>query len=161
MDRRLRTRPLVEGGSAVYLMEADGTAERRLGPDENDISVSDPVWSQDGEWLAIQTRMAGRAGVFRTLVDGGGWTRVSDLEASGPPAWSPNGEWLAFSSCDDVACGLWVVHPDGSGASRVAEAGVNPTWSSDSQWLTTLAHLSDSWRTTSGSSVWTAPIGAT
>lgn len=123
-----------EGIPQVYVMNADGTALRRL----SDVWGEYPAWSPDGDRIAFESYMGGTTefgdpnyDVFVMDADGSGVANLTDDTASddGYPTWSPDGEWIAFDSdratpedfvppeYDRERTGdsdIWVMRPDGS-----------------------------------------------
>jgi hypothetical protein len=70
-------------GPRIYVMNADGTGVRRVGPGDL------PVWSPDGRWLAASTPTQQ---VYVMKADG---TSARLIGRGWRPVWSPDGEWLA------------------------------------------------------------------
>jgi TolB protein len=99
---------------------ADGSGAKVLGPGAN------PVWSPDGQQLAITVSDGGSSHIWVQAADGGGRRQVTDVAvASARPAWSPDGQSLVFSSS-----GLFLVDvTSGSITPVTAEPGAMPTWS--------------------------------
>jgi dipeptidyl aminopeptidase/acylaminoacyl peptidase len=92
--------------SYVYVMNADGTGERRLTPDGQGDS---PRWSPVGRKVAFASARYGTAVVD---VDGGTVTSVYGKPTN--PAWSPTGTALVFWDRD----GFYLAHVDGRGPTR-------------------------------------------
>jgi Tol biopolymer transport system component len=105
-------------GMDVYVMNADGTAQRRLtnlhGP-----QAADAAWSPDGGALAIVVRDQAQRTTRLTLFDLDGnehATLVSGSPMAEPilPAWSPDGRRLAYLiRSDDDSGGLYVLEVGG------------------------------------------------
>jgi TolB protein len=103
-------------------MGADGSGVKVLGPGAN------PVWSPDGQQLAMTVEEVGVAHLWVQATGGADRRQVSDVSvAAAPPAWSPDGQRLVVSSS-----GLIVVEvATGSITPLTAEPGSVPTWSID------------------------------
>jgi Tol biopolymer transport system component len=98
----------------VYVLSADGSGPRRVGPG------IEPQWSPDGRWIAASTFALGdaRARVYLMRPDGGGATVIGRGE---DPAWSSDGRWLAYEGdLRNEEPGVYLVHPDGTGKRRIA-----------------------------------------
>src|SRR4051812_10007130 len=81
----------------LYLMNADGTATRRVA-EQLDVRGA-PAWSPDGRSVVIAANENGEPHLFRIVV-GGGPPTLLVKEYSTDPAWSPSGEFLVYSGAD-------------------------------------------------------------
>ena len=78
-------------------MNADGSGVRRVA-EGLDVRGA-PVWSPDGNWLAMAANQAGEPRLFKVPADGG--TPVALVnEYSLDPIWSPSGRFLVYSGAD-------------------------------------------------------------
>ena len=112
--------------SQVFVMGADGSSVRPLGPGGN------PVWSPDGLGLALTVPDGGSQYLWVQAADGSDRRRVSEIpSADERPAWSPDGLRLVFAhAAADAghACGLCVVEvSSGSTTPLTVEDGATPT----------------------------------
>ena len=120
------TRIAYEGGSHIWVMNADGSSQTELTSGTQDI---DPAWSPDGTQIAFARPSSNGWNVFVMNADGSGLRRVSDVSGN-DPAWSPDGRRLAYVAPD----GIGVVGIDGSDPHRVSALGAyaaGPSWSPD------------------------------
>ena len=81
----------------LYVMNADGSGERRLA-EELDVRGT-PAWSPDGRTLAVAVLENGEPHVFKIGVDDGARVRLVN-EYSLDPTWSPSGQFLVYSGAD-------------------------------------------------------------
>jgi Tol biopolymer transport system component len=112
--------------SAIYVVNADGTEERRLAG--NSFGVD---WSPDGRRIAFHSTVDGSWGIYVMDVDGGGLRR---LTSGTVPHWSPNGQTIAFAREADGGAELYLIGADGSGLRRLTRAGASERgfrWSPD------------------------------
>ena len=125
--------------SEIFVMNADGSGERRL--TRNTVRDSNPVWSPDGRRIAFESNW--QLNVMNA--DGSGLQRLTrDGGRNFGPAWSPDGQKIAFerrlgrqkySPCS--GCGrastfeVHVMNADGSGQQRLTTQGTQPRWSPD------------------------------
>jgi Tol biopolymer transport system component len=119
----------------LYVMNADGTGVRNLGPE----NVEGPAWSPDGSEIAYVDTETGSIMALRP--DGTGGRLILDVaELVGGvhlvygPAWSPDGTGLAFMAGPDARdTHIYVVNRDGSGFTRLTDDPAPdawPTWQS-------------------------------
>jgi Tol biopolymer transport system component len=109
-------------GTAVYVMNADGTDERRVGPG----GIGGPAWSPNSRWLAAST-VVDR--VYVMQADGAGARRIGPGDF---PAWSPDGEWLAYQGDLETDESVHVVRLDGTKTFRLPRASAF-AWSPDAR----------------------------
>jgi TolB protein len=120
----------------IYVMNADGSAMRRISPAGGAALTGQP-WSPDGTRLAYGYRRSDRAPseVHVVRADGRGRRR---LTAGEEPTWSPAGQRLSFVRGGNV----WTIDADGSGARRLTSdargAQRGAEWSPDGTRLAAL-----------------------
>jgi Tol biopolymer transport system component len=122
----------------VYIMNADGSDQRRLLPQSPGTSA--PVqWAPGGEHM-VRTQKRGEQGADVFLADARGLALVQltdEMAHDGSPAFSPDGARIAFHADRGDSSSLEVISIDGSGRRSVLAAGRNyyPRWSPDGCWL--------------------------
>ena len=81
-------------GSALAVMDADGSRQRRL--TDRNLWASDPSWSPDGSWIAYVQAYRPTPGLHIVHPDGTGDRLVGPENGglSGQPVWSPDGKGL-------------------------------------------------------------------
>jgi len=88
-------------GSAIYIMDADGSGVRRLvdaGADN-----LEPAWSPDGRWIAFTSGPnIDETSVTLVRPDGSGLHRIGPRGVSTGVSWPPDGSRIAFARGDDV-----------------------------------------------------------
>ncbi len=112
-------------GSALFVMDADGTDLVRLTRTAAHVSDHNPTWSPDGQWVWFDSDRPGYMNreIFRMRPDGSSvqrMTRTADGIDDGAPDISPNGSRVVFSSTrGNGDQDLWTMRPDGTDARRL------------------------------------------
>jgi Tol biopolymer transport system component len=122
----------------IYVMNADGSALRRLTRNDGAGWAAAPIWSPNGRKIAFNQvrpplkppyRKGWKSEVWVMNADGSGQRR---LARGFPSAWSPDGRKIAFTGVDKP--GMYVMNADGSGQRRLNTANFGrATWSPDGQ----------------------------
>ena len=124
--------------AALYIANADGTAERAL-TEPGSLSYN-PAWSAKGDWIAFTSERAGSADIYRVHPDGTGVERLTDSPAfDDQAAFSPDGNRIAFVSTRATGrANLWILDVQTHKATplTVGDGGdFRPAWSPDGQWI--------------------------
>jgi Tol biopolymer transport system component len=130
-------------GYDIYLMNPDGTGERRLRDAANGgpLLTDNMEWSPDGKRLLYA--VGGKIYAAEVIAPDGSYSNapVQDLSASAPvyafdnnATWSPDGSRVAFISngCSGCLPDLFVINADGTGRTQLTttpQAEFTPRWS--------------------------------
>ena len=135
--------PFAEGNFALYVVNTDGCALRRV----TRSGAVNPSWSPDGRWIAFDTSGGGE--IWKVRPDGSGLIRIAGngrAEQDSSPAWSPDGSRIAFIRVRRRHGQIWVMRPDGSGATLLHKdaraSDGTPVWSRDG---TRIAFVVQAW----------------
>jgi Tol biopolymer transport system component len=146
-----------EGPSQIFLMRPDGTEIRRLTTAIDDCgnpSWSTPIWSPDGEWIAISSAPGGTypetpLDIFLVRADGSEVLNLTDHPANeGGASWSPDSTRLAFTSDRDRNEEIYVENVDGSALTRLTENPARdgaPAWSPDGAKIVFVSNRDGNW----------------
>jgi Tol biopolymer transport system component len=128
-----------DGNPEIYLMNADGTNQRRLTHFDGDDWQA--AWSPDSEKIAFARGENGNWDIYVMDVSDGGLQgdaslqRLTDNDTSdGFPTWSPDGTRILFSSQRDGNKEIYIMDSDGSNQLRLTNNSVDdsfPRWSPD------------------------------
>jgi len=111
----------------VYVVNVDGTNERRLTQGAGNIGSSDPGWSPTADEIVFTSNRAGGSNIYVFNADG---TNLRQLTFQGQfpgqianhtPIWSPDGSQIVFTSMrsEPGATGLYIMNADGSNVHRL------------------------------------------
>lgn len=132
-----------DGDYAIFEMNADGGAQRRLSPRQDGDVTSparlffqiNPAWSPDATRIAFASRRAETFDVYVMNADGTGTRQLtSGKQNDSHPTWSADGSRIAFERDGDI----FVMNADGSEATRISDATAEegePAWSPDGEWI--------------------------
>ena len=116
------------GGGDVYVINVDGSGERKLMDISWQANKLPLAWSPDGSRLTVTAQ-----GLFVIDLGSGQSRKVSGNAYD--PAWSPDGAQLAFTFWEgdgpSESPAVYVVNADGSGQPRKLTDGSGPSWSPD------------------------------
>jgi Tol biopolymer transport system component len=136
--RRIAFMRLSPAGWDVYVMNTDGSGQRRLA---RNAWLAAPAWSPDGRKIAFERPRRDRnaegyainSEIFVVTADGSGERRLTrNTGRDSNPVWSPDGRRIAFERNWQVS----VMNADGSGQRRLTRNGGRnfaPAWSPDGQ----------------------------
>lgn len=116
----------------IWVMQADGTAQRRLTSGYRD---TDPAWAPLGDRLVFASGSPGGRDLFTVGLDGNGLRRLTSRDDDEEqPAWSSR-DLIAYVRVNDDGAGdLWRVTPTGAGARKLTSGAADdrePAWSPD------------------------------
>jgi Tol biopolymer transport system component len=137
-SRQLAYRSIRGGNFDIYVINTDGTGERRL---TTDAAVDfAPDWSPGGTRIAFTSDRSGASAVYTMPAADGSEVRklTPDSMNAGIARYSPDGSQIIFvdercSTCT-VQSDVWVMNTDGSRMRRVTNSAENETteaWSHD------------------------------
>jgi len=125
-------RPTTGGLTKVFLLNSNGSGERRLTTSTLNPAESGPSWSPDGSRIALSIPEGSGLAIAVANADGSNLQVLTEGGLYRLPSWSPDGSKLAFSFGD----GLIVMNADGTNRKTVIRrlAGDEygrPSWSAD------------------------------
>ncbi len=120
-------------GTAVYIINADGTNERRL--TDPPMFAGEADWSPDGEWIVFDTYPLAEfnfasvvSNLYRIHPDGAGLEQLTFFESSDfratQPGYSPDGQWIIFTLVTPSSRSLWAIPAQGGDPVVIAQGGI-------------------------------------
>lgn len=120
-------------GTAVYVINVDGTNERQL----TDMSMfaGEADWSPDGEWIVFDTyplhdfdSPPEASNLYRIHPDGSGLEQITfndstDLRAT-QPRYTPDGNGIVFTAVTPSSRSLWGMPAEGGEPTVLAKGGI-------------------------------------
>jgi Tol biopolymer transport system component len=111
----------------VYVMNADGSGQRRL--TRNSADDAEPAWSPDGRSIAFESDRDGNFDVYLMNADGRELRKLTRNPAAGAePGWSPDGRSIVFDSKREGNSEIYVMEADGSGPRRLTRNPAEDDW---------------------------------
>lgn len=118
--------------TAVFVINADGTNERRLTDPE--MLADNPDWSPGGNWIVFSTntrdesRCCKGSHLYRIHPDGSGMEQLThfdpaDLRAT-QPRYTPDGQYIVFTALTPSTRSLWAIPAEGGEPIVLAKGGV-------------------------------------
>ena len=122
--------------SIVYVVPIDGGTPRRITPQGHSYLHG---WTPDGRALIYTGERNGVFDIYRTWLEGGDETRLTDGQGLNDGAeYSPDGKFIYFNSTRSGLMQLWRMGPDGQNIERVNDEPFNnwfPHFSPDGKWI--------------------------
>ncbi len=126
-------------GTAVYIINADGTNEQRL--TDPAMNAGDSDWSPDGKWIVFSTYpllefnfVPVVSNLYLMHPDGSGVEQLTHYETPSTratqPRYTPDGKWINFTGVTPNDRGLWVMPADGGDPIVLTQGGIHAhgTW---------------------------------
>jgi Tol biopolymer transport system component len=131
-------RPPEHEGEEIYIINPDGTGERRLTYSGDGKNSNIPQWQPGGTLIAFASNReddAGRSSIYVMDGDGSNVRRLTPVGSRDYfPLWSPDGTKIVFMSSRDGDEEIHVVRPDGSDLQKLTDNDVFDvaySWSPD------------------------------
>lgn len=132
-------------GSAIHIMDADGSRDRVVGEVAQGEDYFSATFSPDGTQILFDRGTDVGFGIYVMDAGGGNVRRVSQSENDYNPAWSPSGLQIAFTRQEKGAeSDIYVMNADGSAVRRLTDGpsgdtNLYPTFAPDG---TAIAYVS-------------------
>jgi len=121
-------------GTAVHIINADGSGERRLTDPVDNAGEAD--WSPDEEWIVFATYplfeynsyTPATSNLYRIHPDGSGLEQLTFNETTDQratqPRYTPDGKWIIFTAVTQSSRSLWVIPAEGGAPIVIAQGGI-------------------------------------
>ena len=143
-DERIAFDSRRDGNFEIYVMNADGTDQRRLTHTPGGKESWLPAWSPDRRRISFSSNRDGNWQLYVMNTDGSNVARLTNTAGkyNWNTDWSPDGKRIAVDSDRDGGWELFVMDPDGSNVRRLThfldnhQGPGNPDWSPDGNKIT-------------------------
>jgi len=138
------------GFRGLYMINRDGTDPQFCVAAPGMIATSDPAWSNDGRYVAMNgfphIDAFSESKLFVYTLEGPDTGTFRDLGYGSTPSWSPDDRQIAFTllpgNPGGHESGLWLMDADGSNRRRIGDV-TWPRWSPDGKRLSCHGSRSD------------------
>lgn len=120
----------------IYLMNSDGSDQRKMDIPAELVAQGFPSWSPDGQKIAFDATTDGsHFNIYTVNKDGTGLTKITDdLSLNTQASWSRDGTKIAFTSNRDGDREIYVMNSNGTNAKRLTNSpgyDIDPFWLPD------------------------------
>lgn len=146
-DGKIVFRSAADGGSNLWLMEADGSGRRQLTTDTQ-VSHRGLCASPDGKHVVFVSWRGGKQNLWRLDFDDGSLTRLTNGDGEGYPSCSPDGLWVVYQNGLGVGKPtLWRISVSGGTPQQLVETfSSKPAMSHDGKRIAYIYMDADRWR---------------
>lgn len=124
----------INGYNQVCVMNADGSAQRQLTPDDQPNSYYASL-SRDGSQTLFASNRSGQFEIYKMNVDGGNLLRLTyGIGETSAPDLSPDGQKIVFTNKVNGKKLVWLMNEDGSDPHPITDtpgSHIDPIWSPD------------------------------
>lgn len=157
-----------DGDEEIYVMNADGSAERKLTALPG-VDATNAAWSPDGTQISFVAHDGEQWDDWVVNADGSSLTRLTPSDRDdGPAVWAPDGSVLAFTATEVTGnvdntgtYDVYTIRPDGTGERRITSGSFATGWDLSWQPVAAPEATSTPTETPTPSPVSTAEIGQT
>jgi Tol biopolymer transport system component len=112
----------------VWIMNADGSGQKRLTTTPSPFASSNPAVSPDGRYVAFVSDRAGKSHLWRMDIDGSNLKQLTSGDKfERDVCFSPDGKWLFFSDYDGEHLELFKIPFEGGEPVRLTEGFLSDT----------------------------------
>jgi len=146
-DGKIVFRSHADGGSNLWLMEADGGGRRQLTSDAQ-VSHRGLCASPEGKHVVFVSWRGGKQNLWRLNVDEGSLTRLTNGDGEGYPNCSPDGRWVVYQNGLGVGRPtLWRTPLSGGAPEQLGKMfATKPAISPDGKRIAFIYMDADKWR---------------
>lgn len=131
-----RSQQIQNKSSEIYLMNSDGTNQRKLNILSSILQHGAPRWSPDGQRIAFDATETGSVyNIYAINKNGSGLVKLTNNSSLNiTAAWSSDGNKIAFASTKDGNHEIYVMNSDGSSQTRLTNNSAidaEPSWLPD------------------------------
>jgi TolB protein len=146
-DGKIVFRSQADGGSNLWLMDADGSGRRQLTADAQ-VTHRGLCTSPDGKHVVFVSWRGGKQNLWRLAIEDGSLKRLTNGDGEGHPNCSPDGRWVIYQNGLGVGKPtLWRVALSGGAPEQLVETfATKPAMSQDGERIAYIYMDADKWR---------------
>ena len=128
LDGKILYTTFINGLAQIWIMAADGTAQKRLTDSSDPYVAWEPVTSPDGRYIVYISDRGGKQHLWRMDTDGSNLKQLTSGNGyEKNPSFSPDGRWIFYASYDEGHLEVFKISIEGGEPIRLTEGFLSDT----------------------------------